>query len=160
LTGLQWRWKASSSSAYTSLMIWNSSPTQTVLWRSRNSASSISGGWRNLSWTLRPSQTFTEAQLRASCLSGWYGNCTTRNRRVVCPKHHQGHTVGFPGHLKHQMSQEIQKDHQGHQPPEPWPVLPAIIQKSRSIQVHQSWDRESEKQLLSQVHQTVKNSHH
>uniref|UniRef100_A0A4W5K4C9 Far upstream element (FUSE) binding protein 3 n=1 Tax=Hucho hucho TaxID=62062 RepID=A0A4W5K4C9_9TELE len=49
-----------------------------------------------------------------------------------------------------------QKDHQGQQPPEPLPVHPAIIQKARSVQVHQSWDRETEKQLLPQGHQTVK----
>ena len=42
------------------------------------------------------------------------------------------------------------------QPPEPLPVYPAIIQKVRSVQVHQSWDRETEKHLLSQGHQTVK----
>ena len=46
------------------------------------------------------------------------------------------------------MSQEGQKDHQGQQPPEPLPVHPAIIQKARSVQVHQSWDRETEKQLF------------
>ncbi|KAK6299719.1 hypothetical protein J4Q44_G00297520, partial [Coregonus suidteri] len=54
------------------------------------------------------------------------------------------------------MSQEGQKDNQGQLPPEPLPVHPAIIQKARSVQVHQSWDRETEKQLLSQGHQTVK----
>ena len=32
----------------------------------RNSASSTSGDWRNLAWPLKPSQTFTDAQLRAS----------------------------------------------------------------------------------------------
>ena len=47
-------------------------------------------------------------------------------------------------------------NNQGQQPPEPLPVHPAIIQKARSVQVHQSWDRETEKQLLSQGHQTVK----
>uniref|UniRef100_A0A4W5L9F2 Chromodomain helicase DNA binding protein 7 n=1 Tax=Hucho hucho TaxID=62062 RepID=A0A4W5L9F2_9TELE len=52
------------------------------------------------------------------------------------------------------MSQEGQEDHQGQQPPEPLPVHPAIIQKARSVQVHQSWDRETEKQLLPQGHQT------
>jgi hypothetical protein len=54
------------------------------------------------------------------------------------------------------MSQEGQKDHQGQQPPELLPVHPAIIQKARSVQVHQSWDRETEKHLLSQGQQTVK----
>ena len=54
------------------------------------------------------------------------------------------------------MSQEGHKDNQGPQPPEPLPDHPPIIQKARSVQVHQSWDRETEKQLLSQGHQTVK----
>ena len=45
---------------------------------------------------------------------------------------------------------------QGQQPPEALPVHPAIIQKARSVQVHQSWDQETEKQLLSQGHQTAK----
>ena len=46
------------------------------------------------------------------------------------------------------MSQEGQKD-QGHQLPEPRPVHPAIIQKAKSVQVQQSWDRETEKHLPS-----------
>ena len=54
------------------------------------------------------------------------------------------------------MSQEGHKDHQGQQPPEALRVHPAITQKARSVQMHQSWDRETEKQLLSQGHQTVK----
>ena len=62
----------------------------------------------------------------------------------------------LPGHLQHPMSQEVQKDHQGHQKPEPRPVHQAIIQKAKSVQVHQSWDRETEKQLLPQDRQIVK----
>jgi hypothetical protein len=54
------------------------------------------------------------------------------------------------------MSQERQKDHQGQQPPEPLPVHPVTFQKVRSVQVHQRWDREAEKQLAYQGHQTVK----
>ena len=54
------------------------------------------------------------------------------------------------------MSQEGQKDNQGQQPPESLPVHPAIIQKARSVQVHQSWEQDTEKQLLRQGHQTVK----
>jgi hypothetical protein len=57
-----------------------------------------------------------------------------------------------PGHVQHPMSQEGQKDHQGQQPPEPMPVHPATIQKVMSVQVHQSWVRETEKQLLFQGH--------
>jgi hypothetical protein len=66
--GPQWRgWKASGFSVYTSLTIWNGPLTQTVLWSRCNSASSTSGGWRNLSCPLRPSQTFIDEQMRASC---------------------------------------------------------------------------------------------
>jgi hypothetical protein len=72
------------------------------------------------------------------------------------PTHHRGHIACPPGHIQYLMSQEGQKDNQGHQPPEPRPVHPATIQKARSVQVHQSWDRETEKQVLSQGHQTVK----
>ena len=43
------------------------------------------------------------------------------------------------------------------QPPEPLPVHPATIQKARSVQVHQSWDREIEKQLKAI---RLLNSHH
>ena len=74
---------------------------------------------------------------------------------AVCAWHHRGQTTCPPGHLQHPMSQEDQKD-QGQQPPESLPVHRASIQKARSIQVHQSWDREIEKQHLSQGHQTVK----
>ena len=49
------------------------------------------------------------------------------------------------------MSQEGHKDHQGQQPPELLPNNPAIIQKTRSVQMHQSGDRETEKQLLSEA---------
>ena len=54
------------------------------------------------------------------------------------------------------MSQEGKKDHQGQHPPEPLPVHTATIQKARSVHLHQTWDRETEKQLLSQDHQTAK----
>ena len=70
--------------------------------------------------------------------------------------YHRAQTTYPPGHLHHPMSQEVHKDCQGQQPPEPLPVNPAIVQKVRSVQVHQSRDRENEKQLLSQGHQTVK----
>ena len=95
------------------------------------------------------------------CITAWYGNCSVHNRKAlqsseVCTTHHRGQTTCPPGHLHHPMSQERHKDHQGQQPPEPLPVHPAILQKARSVQVHQSRDRETEKQLLSQGLQTVK----
>ena len=68
--------------------------------------------------------------------------------------HYRQQTTCSPGHLQHPTSQEGQKDHQGHQPPEPLPVYPAVIQMVRSVQVHQSWDREIESVFQSQGHQT------
>ena len=73
---------------------------------------------------------------------------------VVYPPLQRGQTCP-PGHLQPPMSQECQKDHHGQQPPEPRPVHPAIIQKAKSVQLHQSWDQETEKQLLSQGHETI-----
>ena len=93
----------------------------------------------------------------------------TYNPHILLQMHHQEHPVGLYHRLVrqlvvqfaqritgHLMSQEFQKDHQGHYPPEPLPVHPAIIQKARSVLVHQSWDRETDSRCLSQDHQTVK----
>jgi hypothetical protein len=44
--------------------------------------------------------------------------------------------------LQHPVSQEGQKDHQGQQPAEALAVHPAIIQKARSVQVHQTGTRD------------------
>ena len=92
------------------------------------------------------------------CITTWYGNCTALKGSpevcAVCTTHHRGQTTCPLGQLQLPMLQKGQKDHQGQQPPEPLPVYPAIIQKARSVQVHQSRDRETEKQLLSQGHQT------
>ena len=60
---------------------------------------------------------------------------------AVCTTHHRGQTTCPPGYLQHPIS---------------LPVHPIIIQKARSVQLHQSWDRDTEKQLQSQGHQTVK----
>jgi hypothetical protein len=96
------------------------------------------------------------------CIIAWNGNCIASNLQrsleggLVSLTPHQWHTACPPGHLQHPMSQEGQKDHQGHQPLVPQPVHLLIIQKARSVQVHQSLDQEIEKQLLSQGHQTVK----
>ena len=106
----------------------------------------------DLTCHLTPSQTFIDAQLRASCravtLPGMATALptTTRLSRGWCGLHNAslGQTTCPPGHLYHE------------QPPKPLPVHPTTIQKARSVQVHQSLDRETEKQLLSQVRQTVK----
>jgi hypothetical protein len=72
---------------------------------------------------------------------------------AVSTTHHRGLTTCPLWYLQHPMSQGGQKD-QGQQPPEPLPVHTATIQKAKSVQVHQG--RETEKQLLSQGHQTAK----
>jgi hypothetical protein len=69
-----------------------------------------------------------------------------------------GHYLSPPGHLQHPVSQEGQEDHQGPQPPEPWPVHPTPIEKVETVQVHKSCDQETDKQFLSPGHQTVKQS--
>jgi hypothetical protein len=104
----------------------------------------------------------TIKSILSGSITAWYGNCTALKRkalqRVVQSAHHitGGQTTCPSWHLQHPMSQEGQKDYQGQQPPEPLPVHTAIIQKARSVQLHQSWDREIEKQLPSQGHQTAK----
>jgi hypothetical protein len=55
-----------------------------------------------------------------------------------------------------QYHKKAKENHQGHQPLEPRPVHPTIIQKVRSVHMHQSWDREIEAVFQSQGHQTVK----
>ena len=98
----------------------------------------------------------TIESLLLGCITAWYGNCTALNRKALrrvvrsAQRITMGQTTCTPGHLQHPMSQE------GQDPPEHLPVHTAIIQKARSVQVHQSWNREIEKQLLSQGHQTAK----
>ena len=84
-------------------------------------------------------ETFTDAQLRASCRAAsppgtaTAPHSTTRLSRGRCGLHNAngGQTTCPPGHLQHYMSQEGHKDHQGQQPPEPLPVHPATISKAR-----------------------------
>ncbi|KAM9402139.1 uncharacterized protein ACWYII_029367 isoform 1-T2 [Salvelinus alpinus] len=90
----------------------------------------------------------TIESILSGCITAWYGNCSAHNRKSeFCTTHHRGQTTCPPRHLQHPMSQEGQKVNHGQQPPEPLLVHPVIIQKARSVQVHQSWDRETEKQL-------------
>ena len=110
----------------------------------------------------------TNGSIFSGCITAWYGNCSTYNRKALqrVVRSAERITGGkLPAlqdtyntwcHRKIIKDTWCQKDHQGQQPSEPLPFHPAVIQKARSVQVHQSWDRESEKQLLSQGHQTVK----
>ena len=98
----------------------------------------------------------TIENILSGCITGWYDNSSAHNHKALQRVVRSATTNCPPGHLHHPMSQEGQKDQQGQQPPEPLPVHPAIIQNARPVQVHQSRDRETEKQLLSQGHQTVK----
>jgi hypothetical protein len=122
-----------------------------------------SGGWRNVTCHLKPSQTFTDAQLRASC------RAVSPLGTETAPPSTARLSRGWCGLLKptldanylpsrtptaprcHRKAKKIIKDinHLSH-------CLFTTIQKARSVQVHQSRDRETEKQLLSQGHQTAK----
>ena len=96
------------------------------------------------------------------CITVWYSNCATCNHKVLqrvvrsAQRITGGKLPAVQDTNSTLMSQEGQKDHQGQQPPEPLPVHPTTIQKARSVQVYQNWDRETEKQLFSQGHQTAK----
>ena len=115
---------------------------QTVWWRRHNSASSTSGGWRNWPWHLKPSQTFTDTQLRVSLPGTATAPQGSPEGVAVCPTHHRGRLPALQDTYttrRHRKAKNIIKDnnHPGH------------CQKARSIQVHQSWDQETEKQLQS-----------
>ena len=100
----------------------------------------------------------TIASILPGCITTWYGNCTAHIRKAL------QRVVRSAGKLPalqdtyntryHRKAKKIIKDN--NHPSEPLPVHPAIIQKVRSVQVHQSWDQETKNQLLSQGHQTVK----
>jgi hypothetical protein len=62
--------------------LWNGPPTQMVWWRGQNSASSTSGGWRNLACHLNFHRCTIESIL-SGCITAWYGNCTAHTRRSL-----------------------------------------------------------------------------
>jgi gmma-aminobutyric acid receptor subunit gamma len=101
----------------------------------------------------------TIESILSGCITAWYGNCSAHNckalQRVVRSAHHI--TGGKLPALQdtyttrcHRKAKKIIKDnnHPSH--------CMFTLLSSRRRQVHQSWDRETEKQLLSQDHQTVK----
>ena len=104
--------------------------------------------------TLKNLYRCTIESILSACITIWYGNCTTRNHKALQK------VVRSAQHINGGKLPDLQDTYftaqEGNQPPKPLPVHPSIIQKARSLQVHQSWDRETEKQLLSQDHQTVK----
>jgi hypothetical protein len=84
-----------------------------------------------LTWHLKPSQTFTDTQLRASCRAVSLPGtaiappATAWNSRGWCslPNASLGANVlHHVGHLHHPKSQEGQEDNQGQQPAEPLPI--------------------------------------
>ncbi|CDQ62246.1 unnamed protein product [Oncorhynchus mykiss] len=66
-----------------------------------------------MAWPLTPSNFYrcTIESIRSGCITAWYGNCATRNRkahqRVVSPKHHREHTACPSGHLQHPISKNV-----------------------------------------------------
>ena len=131
-------------------------------WRRSNSASSTSGGWRNVALsptTLTNVYRCTIESILPGYNTAWYSNCTAHNcrdlQRVVRSAQHS--TGGKLPTLQdicctrcHKKAKKMIKDNN-----HPSHCHPATIQKARSVQVHQSWDRKTEKYLLSQGHQTV-----
>ena len=98
----------------------------------------------------------------SDCIAAWFGNCTALNRKALqrVVQSAQRITGGKLPSLQdtystlcHRKAKNIIKNNNH---PSHFLFTPATIQKARSVQVHQSWDRETEKQHLSQGHQTVK----
>jgi hypothetical protein len=94
----------------------------------------------------------TIESLLLSCINTWYGNCiahTSLQRVVRSAQYITGGKLpdgtGRPKRSPRTTATRVTAC-----------SPPAIIQKARSVQVHQSWNQETEKQLLSQGHQTVK----
>ena len=102
----------------------------------------------------------TIESILAGCITAWYGNCSALNRKALqrVVRTAQRITGGKLPALQdtyttrcYRKAIKIIKDinHPNH-------CLFTPLSSRRSVQVHQSWDRETEKQLLSQGHQTVK----
>ena len=88
----------------------------------------------------------TVKSILSGCIIAWYGNCKALQRVV---RSAQCITGGKLPALQdtystqcHRKAKKIIKD-TNH--PRPLPVHTATIQKARPVQVHQSWDRETEK---------------
>ena len=84
------------------------------------------------------------------CITAWYGNCTALNRKALqrVVQSAQQVTGGKPHAFQntystrcHRKDKKIIKDNNH---PSHCLVTPTTIQKARSVQVHQSWDRETE----------------
>ena len=92
------------------------------------------------------SQTFTDAQSRASCRAvASYSNCSAHNRKALqrvvgsAQRITEGKLPALQDTYTTRCHRKAKKIRQ--QPPEPLPVQPAILQRARSVQVHQSGDR-------------------
>ena len=103
----------------------------------------------------------TIESILSGCITAWYSNCTAYNHRALqrVVRSAQRITGGNLPVLHdtyctqcHRKAKKIIKD-------KPLPVHTATIQKARSVQVHQSWNRETEKQLLLKAIRLL-NSHH
>jgi hypothetical protein len=79
-----------------------------------------------------------------------HGNCTTYDRRALQSSDYLPSRTPIAPDVTGMPKRSTRT-----KPAKSLPDHPATIQKERSVQVHQSWDRETEKQLLSQD-QTVK----
>ena len=116
------------------------------------------------SWLVTKNSNFyrcTIESILSVFTTAWYANCSDHNRkdlqRVV--RSAQGITEGKLPALKDNYSTRCHRKAKRSSrttTTRSTACSTAIIQKAKSVQVHQSWDRETEKQLLSQGHQTVK----
>jgi hypothetical protein len=89
----------------------------------------------------------------SGCITGWYGNCTALNRKAL------QRVVQSAQRITGSKLPPLQDTHSTQCHRKVKKIIKDNIHPSHclwSVQVHQSWDRETEKQLLSQGHQTVK----
>ena len=120
-----------------------------------------------LSCHLKLSQNFTDAQLRASCRAvsppgmATAPPTTAGLSRGWCFRHNASPGANYLS-FRTPRAPDVTgrpKRSKGQQPPEPLPVHPATIQKARTLQVHQSWDRETENSFYLKAIRLL-NSHH
>jgi hypothetical protein len=103
----------------------------------------------------------TIESILSCCITAWYGNCSAHNRKALQRVVRSAQCITgckLPA-LQDTNTTRCQRKAikiKDNNHPSHCLFTPAIIQKARSVQVHQSRDRETEKQLLSQGHQTVK----
>ena len=86
----------------------------------------------------------TIESIMSGCITAWYGNCSAHNRKALqrvvrsAQRITGGKLPALQDNYSTRCHRKAKKIIKSQQPPEPLPVHPAIIQKARSVQVHQS----------------------